>query len=327
MGSRFRWNPIIRFLSLRPARPWSAPYAPRWGGVDVQLSRGLFGVKGVLGHQFVGRVESVSGSDPMALTGKRVAGLITCVCEKCDMCLAGLGTHCRNRSILGMLNRDGCLAEYFTLPQKNLLPVDDSIDDDHAVFAELLASAIQAARQLTIEGHPYITILGDGALGLLMAQVMTRLNASVRLIGRYPEKLALCEKWGIKHRHVDDIGRRADQDVVVDCTDSPTGLELAMQLVRPRGTIVMKSLLAPAEEGGGGGGVGCVCGVDLSPLVLNEIQLIGSHRGPLPEALSMLRRREVDVVSLISRRMSLSEGVDALKAAAQPGVIKVLVSP
>ncbi|UCD74211.1 MAG: alcohol dehydrogenase catalytic domain-containing protein [Phycisphaerales bacterium] len=288
------------------------------GGLDAQLSRGLLGFRGILGHQFVGRVESVAHEDTMALTGKRVIGSITCVCESCDMCLAGLSAHCRERSILGIQNRDGCLAEYFTLPQKNLLAVADSVDDDHAVFTELLASAIQAARQLTIEGHPYITVLGDGGLGLLMVQVMSRLNASVRLIGRYPEKLALCEKWGIKHRHVDDIGRRADQDVVVDCTDSPAGLELAMQLVRPRGTIMMKSLVAPNGQP--------EPGVDLNPLVLNEVQIIGSHRGPLAEALSMLARREVDVVSLISRRMSLADGVDILKAAVQPDVVKVLVN-
>jgi len=171
---------------------------------------------------------------------------------------------------------------------------------------------------LTIEGKPYITVLGDGPLGLLMVQVMAKLNASVRLVGRYSEKLAVCEKWGIKHRHVDDVGRRADQDIVVDCTGSPAGLELAMQLVRPRGVVVLKTLVERDAR--------AAHGVDLTPLVLKEIELIGSFTGPLKEALTLIERDEVDVVSLISRRMRLDDGAELLSAAGQPGVIKVLVS-
>jgi threonine dehydrogenase-like Zn-dependent dehydrogenase len=233
------------------------------------------------------------------------------------MCQAGLRTHCRKRSILGVEGRDGCFAEFFTLPAANLVTVPDALDDDRAVFAHPLASALQAARQLTIEGKPFITVLGDGPLGLLMAQVMAKLNASVRLIGRYSEKLDLCEKWGIKHRHVDDIGRRADQDIVVDCTGSPTGLELAMELVRPRGKIVLKTLLSAHTK--------IAPGVDLSPIVLKEIDVIGSGCGPINESVAMLARAQVDVVSLIARRMSLSDGAAVLTTAAQPGVLKVLI--
>jgi threonine dehydrogenase-like Zn-dependent dehydrogenase len=293
---------------------------------DLAIARGLLNFRGVLGHEFVGIVDSVQSeggvkSGGSGLVGKRVVGAIATVCGKCDMCQGGLSAHCRQRTIMGMRGRDGCLAERFTLPVKNLVAVPDSVDDDHAVFAHLLAAAMQVAQQLTIVGKPFITVLGDGPLGLLMVQVMSKLNASVRLVGKHADKLAICEKWGIKHRLVEDIGRRADQDIVVDCTGSPSGLELAMQLVRPRGKIVLKTLVPPAKTEKGSGSV------DLTPLVLNEIELIGSHCGPINEAMNAIARREVDVVSLISKRMSLSDGPALLKAASQMDVIRLLVEP
>jgi len=285
--------------------------------LDVELCRGLFGFTGTLGHEFVAVVESIADGERPELIGRRVVGSIAAVCGRCDMCLAGLSTHCRHKTVAGIQGRDGCLADWMVLPAHNLFPVPDEVDDDHAVFAESLAAAIQSARQLTIEGKPYITVLGDGPLGLLMVQVMAKLNASVRLIGRYSEKLALCEKWGIKHRHVDDIGRRADQDIVVDCTGCPTGLELALQLVRPRGTIVLKTLYAASE--------GRPHGVDLSPVVRKELTMVGSRAGPMSEALMTIRHGAVDVVSLIGKRMTLNDGPGILHTAAQPGMLKVLV--
>ncbi len=287
---------------------------------DVAIARGQFGFTGVLGHEFVGVVEAAPG-DGADLIGRRVVGSIAAFCTECDMCQAGLRQHCRRRTMLGIDGRDGCLADRFVLPAANLVPVPDSVDDDHAVFAYALAAALQAVRQLTIEGKPYITVLGDGALGLLMVQVMVRLNASVRLVGRTLEKLSVCEKWGIKHRHVDDVGRRADQDIVVDCTGSPGGLALALRLVRPRGTIVLKSLLPGAGDGEPAG-----AGLDLRPIVFNEITVIGSHAGPIGEAIALLARGDVDVVNLISRRMSLDDGPAVLNGMTQPGAIKVLVS-
>ena len=286
-------------------------------GTDVEICRGLLAFAGTVGHEFVGVVESIDGDVSSELVGRRVVGSIASACGTCDLCVGGLSAHCRHRTMLGISGRDGCFAELLTLPAGNLVVVPDSIDDDHAVFAEPLAAALQAVRQLTIEGKPYITVLGDGALGLLMVQVMAKLNASVRLIGRHADKLAVCEKWGIKHRHVDEVGRRADQDIVVDCTGSPGGLEVAMNLVRPRGKIVLKTMLAGATQ--------AEAGIDLTPIVLNEIELIGSSCGPLSEAVDYLARGEVDVVSLISRRMSLDDGPAILRAAAQPDVIKVLV--
>lgn len=200
---------------------------------DLELCRGYMGFAGVLGHEFVGVVEAVGDKKDAAWIGKRVVGNINCVRSLCDLTRAGLRDHARDRSVLGIKERDGCFADLFSLPVENLFEVPDHVDDDHAVFAEPLAAAYQILRQLTVEGRPYITVLGDGRLGLLVAQVVNQLNATVRVVGKHSAKLALCEKWDIKHRLLDDVGLRQDQDVVIDCTGSPRGIESAMQMVRP----------------------------------------------------------------------------------------------
>ncbi len=283
---------------------------------DLQVAQGLFDFKGVLGHEFVGVVESTNGSGA-ELLGQRVVGAPGSVCGVCDLCQGGLREHCRQRTMLGIHNRNGCLADRFALPVANLVAVPESVDNDSAVFVPQIAAALQAARQLTIEGKPFITVLGDGPMGMIAAQVMAKLNASVRVIGRYTEKLAICEKWGLKHRHMDDIGRRADQDVVVDCTGSPSGFELATRLVRPRGTVVMMTLLADWQHNR--------AGVDLTQVVMNELRVIGTMGGPIGEAIRALQRGSVDVVSLMTRRKSLNDGPELLKAAQQPGIMKVIV--
>ena len=303
--------------------PGEALIRPRRMGIcatDLEICKGYMDFEGVLGHEFVGQVEAVKSKTDKQWVGKRVVGRINCACLECDMCKAGLREHCRNRTVLGIAGRDGCFADRFTLPVGNLLEVPDSLDDDHAVFTEPLAAAYQVLRQLTIEGRPYITILGDGRLGLLCAQVCSDLNATVRCVGKHTEKLALCEKWGVKHRLLDDVGLRADQDIVVDCTGCGDGLATAMQMVRPRGKIVLKTTVAPTSANGTGA-------IDLSPLVINEIELLGSRCGPFGEALAALAGDKVDVLSLISRRYKLADGPDALKTAHSPDVIKVLLEP
>jgi alcohol dehydrogenase len=285
---------------------------------DLEICRGYMNFRGVLGHEFVGIVEAAAGREGRKWVGKRVVGTINCVCGRCQMCRRGLQEHCSSRTVLGISGRDGCFAHRFNLPVRNLLEVPDSVDDDHAVFTEPLAAAYQILRQIRIEGRPFITVLGDGRLGLLCAQVMAQLNATVRLIGKHPEKLALCEKWGVKHRLLQDVGLRGDQDIVVDCTGSPDGLEYAMRMVRPRGKIVLKTTVAADN---------LRKPLDLWPLVIHEIELIGSRCGPFPVALEALANGKIDVVSLISRRLRLQAGPDALKLAASPGVIKVLLEP
>ena len=302
--------------------------------LEREIARGHFGFRGVLGHEFVGDVVSVAGHAGHPLTGKRIVAQVVTACGACELCERGLSAHCRNRTIPGVLRRDGALADSLVMPAKALVPVPDSVDDDHAVFATTLAAAIEVRRQLAIEGKPFITVLGDGGLGLLTAQVMAKLNASVRVIGRHAHKLALCERWGIKHRHVDEIGRRADQDIVVDCTDSMQGLALAVQLVRPRGIVVTKSIQchqpevvnAAAQASAAAGAM--LNGFDRSgfaAIVLNGITVIGSAFGPVNEAVTMIARGEVDVVSLISRRMRLDDGPAVLAASARTDVVRLLV--
>lgn len=299
---------------------------------DLRLARGLAPAHErpagpiTLGHEFVGIVEKAAGAPGREkrardLQGKRVVGSINIVCGRCDRCRAGLSNHCRERAVLGLRGRDGCFADCFRLPITNLHPVPAGIDDDHAVFAEPLAAALHAAQQVRLEGKPYVTVLGDGRIGLLCAQLMAKLNASVRLVGRHESKLALCEKWAIKHRPANEIGRRADQDVVIDCTGTASGLELAMQLVRPRGKILVKGVYAGGDGGGRDGTL------DLSPIVENEIELIGSRCGSVPDALAVLARGEVDVLSLITRRFRLDDAIEALKFAARPETVHVLIEP
>lgn len=292
---------------------------------DLELVKGYMGFEGVLGHEFVGVVDSAGKGADKAWVGKRVVGEINCVCGQCDMCRGGLREHCRSRTVLGIMGRDGCFADRFVLPVANLHAVPGNVDDDRAVFVEPLAAALQIVRQLTIEGRPYVTVLGDGRLGLLCVQVLAKLNATVRLIGKHEAKLGLCEKWGIKARPLGDVGLRQDQDIVVDCTGSAGGIETAMAMLRPRGTLVLKTTVAPGRGGGGQGDASG--GVDLSPIVINELNVMGSRCGPFAEAVDLLSREAVDVVSLISRRMKLAEGVSALEQAKQGGSIKVLLEP
>lgn len=275
-----------------------------------------------LGHQFAGVVERLHEDADRDLRKRweraRVVGSINIVCGRCDMCRAGLSSHCRDRRVLGMSGRDGCFAERFTLPLRNLVEVPAAVDDDRAAFAEPLAGALHAAQLVRVEGKPYVTVLGDSVDGLLCAQVMARLNASVRLLGLSPEKYTLCERWGIKHRHIDEVGRRSDQDIVVECTGTVAGLELALRLVRPRGKIVLRS----GAPGGDGRGVGAGL---LELIVAGEIQVLGARCGSVADAVATLSRGEIDVLPLITRRAKLADGAAALKAAGEPAQIKVLL--
>lgn len=278
---------------------------------DLEIVKGYMGFSGVMGHEFVGEV--VESADKN-LVGQRVVGEINIVCGRCDLCLAGLSSHCRNRSVLGILNHNGCFADHVRLPAANLHGVPSNVDDDRATFVEPLAAAFQVPKQIKLDGRKWVTVLGDGRLGLLVAQVLQSENVSVRVIGKHPEKLALCEKWSIRSRPLNEIVPRHDQDVVVDCTGSAGGLELAMQMVRPRGTIVLKSTVATGKA------------LNLAPVVIDEVTVVGSRCGPFREAIRALSQKQIDVVSLIHRRMRLEQGAAAMEMAARPGVLKVLLS-
>ena len=278
---------------------------------DLEIVKGYMGFKGILGHEFVAEVVDSPKKD---LIKQRVVGEINVVCGRCDLCLAGLSTHCRNRSVLGILEHNGAFADYVRLPAENLHALPDSIDDDQATFVEPLAAAFQVLKQIKLDGRKWVTVLGDGRLGLLVAQVLQTAGVPVRVIGKHASKLTLCEKWGIRSRLLDDIVPRHDQDVVIDCTGSAEGFELALQIVRPRGTLVLKSTFAAGKP------------LNLAPVVIDEVTIVGSRCGPFKEAIRALAQKQVDVVSLISRRMKLEQGAEALQLAGKSGVLKVILT-
>ena len=294
---------------------------------DLMTAQGL-GTEGpiTMGFEFVGVVEEIGPAAEGAgraadrvrtLLGKRVVGSKTLACGQCDLCRRGLSIHCREQMVVGVRGRDGCFADSVCLPVRNLHEVPDSVDDDCAVFAEAVAAAVHAAHQIHLEGKTFVTVLGDGVVALLCAQVMQKMNASVRVIGENADRLTLCDKWGIKSRNVEDIGLRADQDAVIDCTGTPRGFERALQLVRPRGTVLVKKPYTKAQAG--------ARPLGMVAIVRDEIEVIGSRSGPLPEALEHLRAQRVDVAPLITRRMKLDRGDEALEVAAHEDQLKVLM--
>jgi alcohol dehydrogenase len=278
---------------------------------DLEICKGYMGFTGVLGHEFVGEVVS---SPDKQLVGQRVVGEINVVCGRCDLCLSGLSNHCRNRSVLGIQNHPGAFAELLRLPAVNLHALPATVDNDQAVFVEPLAAAFQVLKQIKLDGRKWVTVLGDGRLGLLVAQVLRNAGCPVRVVGKHAQKLALCEKWSIRSRLLTDIVPRHDQDVVVDCTGSASGFETAMAMVRPRGTIVLKSTVAEGKP------------LNLAPLVIDEITVVGSRCGPFREAIRALSEKSVDVISLMTRRMKLEQGVEAIQLAGRPGVLKVILT-
>ena len=274
---------------------------------DLQLVKGYMGFRGTLGHEFVG----VAGSGPFM--GRRVVGEINCSCGACETCRRGLHTHCPNRTVLGILNHDGAFADLVAVPQANLHLVPDSVPDEIAVFTEPLAAAFQIPAQLPVRGEDRIVVLGDGRLGNLCAQVLAGLSGHVLVIGKHPAKLALLGARGIATALLADVRETRLADIVVDCTGSDTGLPASLRLVRPRGTIVLKTTVAGAQT------------MALAPIVIDEVTIIGSRCGPFDTALDALEGGRVDVRPLISERFDLSRGVDALERARTGQALKVLL--
>ncbi len=307
-----------RTLSFQPSYPDPKPAAGECvvrvilAGIcatDSQILDGYMNFRGVLGHEMVGTV--VSGSP--AWRGKRVVCEINCVCRSCEMCASGLSNHCTKRTVLGIVGRDGAFADLMSVPERNLHAVPDVVSDEEAVFVEPLAAAYQVLAQCPIESRMNVSVVGSGRLGLLVAQVLATTGCRLTVVGRNPAKLLLCEKRGIQAIHVDELTTKRDRDVVVDCTGTAEGLTLAMQLVRPRGTIVLKSTYAKAGP------------LNLAPLVINEVRLLGSRCGPFPEAINALARKAVDVRPLVTRTFPIEQAVAAFEAMRQPETVKILL--
>ena len=275
---------------------------------DLELVKGYMGFTGVLGHEFVGSVEQ----GPEAWRGRRVVGEINFACGRCEMCARDLGRHCPQRRVMGIQDADGAVAEYVNVPVANLHTVPEALPDDLAVFTEPLAAAFEIPEQVPIEPGMQCLVLGDGKLGILTAQVLETCGARVTLVGHHPEKLALLAGRDIATRLERDFTPRL-HDLVVEATGTARGFALALSCTRPRGTLVQKSTVAEHPN------------VDLAPLVIHEIQVVGSRCGPFAPALAALAAGTVDVAPLVHDRIDLAHAERALERTAEPGVLKVLV--
>ncbi len=275
---------------------------------DLEIAKGYMGFQGVLGHEFVGEV--VSG-DP-AWIGKRVVGEINVADHCCDMCLAGVPSQCRNRTTVGIDRHPGAFAEYMALTKRNLYAVPDSVSDDAAVFVEPLAAALQILEAVHISPRDQVVVLGVGKLGVLCAQVLQLTGAKVSAVVRREKQAALVRQWGIEPVRFDDMERKSAH-VVVDCTGTAQGFSDSLELVRPRGTIVLKSTYVGLPQ------------ADLTRVAIDEIRVIGSRCGPFDAALRLLEKNLIHVEPLIEVRYPLHQGVEALEHAQQPGMLKVLL--
>ena len=266
--------------------------------------------RGVPGHEFVGSV--VDG--PPELIKKRVVGEINFACGRCDYCNRGFGRHCPSRSVMGILGADGAFAEFVSVPVPNLHIVSESVSDEEAVFTEPLAAAFEILEQVQLNPGDEVLVLGDGKLSFLCAQVLRLASANVALVGKHPDKLKLIKRSGVRTMLLSDW-KPKQFDVVVEATGSPSGLQLAMSAVRPRGTLVLKSTIAGEHK------------VSLAPLVINEITVVGSRCGLFAPALDALQQRIVSVTPLIEKIYPLREGIEAVAYAGKPGARKILLQP
>jgi threonine dehydrogenase-like Zn-dependent dehydrogenase len=303
---------------------------------DLEIARGYAGFRGTIGHEFVGVIESlpssgaearpsgranalVTSSEPSLTVGplqvgQRVVGEINAGCGNCDLCRAGDPRHCPSRTVLGIVGRDGAHAEYLRLPIRNLLPVPTKIADEHAVFTEPLAAAWGITERASITSDTRVAVIGDGKLGLLCAQALALTGAPLLLVGNHAEKLRIAERRGIETTTVKKAEKRKREfDVVVEASGVASGLALALNLLRPRGTLVLKSTFHGASE------------IDTARLVVDEISIVGSRCGRFAPALDLLKKGAIELDSLISEEYPLSKGVLAMDRASKKGVLKVLL--
>lgn len=283
-----------------------------FGGIcntDLELQRGYYGFKGTPGHEFVGEVID---ADDSKLVGKRVVGEINLACGKCVWCRRGLGRHCPTRTVLGIVEYPGAFREVLTLPEQNLHVVPDKIASEQAVFVEPIAAACEILDQVKFPKGQAVAVLGDGKLGLLIAQVLQTSGARVHQFGRHRDKLRISEAVGV----TGEIARKlpvAEYDYVVDATGSAEGLTQAVTMSRPRGTVVMKST------------VHGLVAIDTAPVIVNEITLVGSRCGRFEPALRMLGKGKLRVSDMISETLPLAEAPKAFERASERGILKVLL--
>jgi alcohol dehydrogenase len=277
---------------------------------DLELIRGYRDFKGVLGHEFVGTV--VRSDHDRRWVGRRVVGEINIACGECGFCRRGIPSQCTARRAVGIMGWDGVLAEFFRLPLSNLHSVPDEMPDEIAVFVEPTAAALQATSLVHVRPEQRVAVLGDGKLGLLVAQVLAITGAQVTVIGHHSDNLELAARWGLAACTEVENG---SFDLVAECTGSPAGFGDALAAVRPRGTIILKSTYHGLAE------------ADLTRVVVDEVRLVGSRCGPFAPALRLLRDRSIRVQELVEARYPLAEGVAGLDHAGRRGALKVLIAP
>ena len=297
---------------------------------DLEIARGYAGFQGTIGHEFVGVIESLSEarasarapnpSEPSMTVGlapgQRVVGEINAGCGVCDLCRSGDPRHCPQRTVLGIVGRDGAHAEFLKLPMVNLLPVPREIPDEHAVFAEPLAAACGILERAVVSEDTNLAVIGDGKLGLLCAQVLATTGAAVTLIGKHQNKLQIAARRSLETITVEQASSRTRQfDLVVEASGSSSGFQLALDVLRPRGVLVLKSTFHGPTE------------MNAARIVVDEISVVGSRCGRFAPALELLRSNTIDVESLISEEFALADGVGAMERAAKSNVLKVLLRP
>ncbi len=287
-------------------------------GTDLELIKGYYPFTGIPGHEFVGEIVSIhpdrSAPADEALIGKRVVCEINASCGHCEQCRNGRPTHCENRSVLGIANRNGVFAEYTSLPLENLHFIPDTIPDEMAVFTEPLAAALEIQQQVQIHPTDRVLLIGAGRLGQLIAQTLVLTGANLRVLARYALQRRLLESRAIKLIEETEI-QPGRWDVVVEATGSPAGFDLARKAIRPRGTFVLKSTYKGNMT------------INLSSIVVDEINLIGSRCGPFEPALRLMEQKIVDPSIIITAEYSLAHSLQAFAQSAQPGALKVLVRP
>lgn len=281
-------------------------------GTDLEILQGYMKYHGILGHEFVGTVEK---SDNPELIGKRVVGEINVGCGKCDFCEKGLQRHCPDRTVLGILNRDGAFAEFLSLPEKNLHVIPDSISDEQAVFIEPLAAAFEIKEQISLEPNWSVAVVGDGRLAQIIIQVLKLSCPNITCFGRHKNKLQNLVNAGIKIKLGIEHSDKQSFDLVVEATGSNSGFSDTMKLIKPRGTVVLKSTIASREN------------LDLTPTVVNEITLIGSRCGLFKPAIDALATGIVSVDSMIDSTFPLEKFSEAIEYAKKPDTLKVFLKP
>jgi threonine dehydrogenase-like Zn-dependent dehydrogenase len=282
---------------------------------DLEIVRGYAGFQGTLGHEFVGVVESAPDAS-QHLVGRRVVGEINAGCGRCELCTGGDARHCPDRTVLGIVGRDGAHAQFLRLPTINLLPVPDEVPDERAVFTEPLAAACGIIERASVTTDTRVAVIGDGKLGLLCAQVLHLTGAQVLLVGKHPNKLERVAQRGIETTLLSEVrGRARTFDMVVEASGGASGFALALDLLRPRGVLVLKSTFQGGTEW------------DAARIVVDEITVVGSRCGRFAPALGLLKNNAVDVESLISETYALRDALRGVERAAERGVLKVLIRP